>query len=85
MTMEGADETPERLIEQRTIQLAKELGIDVSKLQLIHVDTQGIEPNKRYSVDLHNRRLVPVERPIDKEKMPESASYQQCKHEQKEG
>ena len=72
VTMEGADETPEQLIEERTFQLAKELGVEVAQLQLLHVDEHSIEPNKQYVVDLSKRCLVVAERPIDDDKTPGS-------------
>lgn len=70
VTMEGADETPEPMIEERTRLLAREFGIEVDRLQLLHVDSQGIESNKHYKVDPRNRRLVAVDRVSDKEKRP---------------
>jgi len=72
VTMEGADETPEQLIEQRTLQLAKELGVEVAKLQLLHVDAGSMEPNKRYAVDPRRRSLVAVKRPVDTVEKPGS-------------
>jgi len=80
VTMEGADETPEQLIEKRTLQLAKELGVEVAQLQLLHVDAHSIEPNQQYVVDLSKRCLVAVERPIDERKTPGSRSPQRSKH-----
>jgi hypothetical protein len=76
VTMEGADETPEHLIEQRTLQLAKELGLEVTGLQLLHVDPHSLEPNKQYQVDLSRRCLVAVERPFGPEKTPGSRPSQ---------
>lgn len=61
VTMDGADETPEDTIEERTLQLAKELGVDVGQMHLIHVDPHSIEPNKQYAVDLSKHCLKVVE------------------------
>lgn len=66
VTMEGADETPEEQMEQRTRHLAKELGLEVKTLHALHVNAHDIEPNKRYAVDPRKRCLVAVERAIDK-------------------
>lgn len=71
VTMEGADETPEQIIEKRTLQLAKELGVEVAQLQLLHVDPRSIEPGQQYVVDPAKRCLMAVERPVDK-KTPSS-------------
>ncbi|HDR7542053.1 hypothetical protein [Bacillus sp. CH_442] len=61
INMEGADEPSEHIIEQRTLQLAKQLKVDIERLQILHVDPRSIEPNKQYSVDLSNRRLMEVQ------------------------
>ncbi len=65
VTMEGADETPEKEIEKRTLQLAKEVKIDLRTTKLLHVDASAIEPNMQYVVDPKKRCLVP--RPVDDE------------------
>lgn len=80
VTIEGADDTPEQLIEQRTLQLAKELGLEVARLQLLHVDPHSIEPNKQYAVDPSRRCLVAVERPIEEEKTPGARPPQRSKY-----
>jgi hypothetical protein len=71
VTMEGADEIAEHLIEKRTLQLAKELGVDVSGLDLLHVDACSIEPHFQYAVDPKKRCLVATKRIIDRDNMSE--------------
>jgi len=66
VTMEGAEETPENVIEKRTHHLAKEFGLDVAKLHALHVDARSIEPNMNYVVDTAKRCLVAT----GKEEMP---------------
>ncbi|GIM30097.1 hypothetical protein CPJCM30710_27630 [Clostridium polyendosporum] len=68
VTMEGADETPEHIMEQRTLQLGKELGVDVTQMELLHVDPNSMQPNKQYAVDLSKRCLVAVGQPFDEAK-----------------
>lgn len=63
VTMEGVDETPEKEIEKRALQLAKEVEIDVKATKLLHVDASAIESNLQYSVDPKKRCLVP--RPVE--------------------
>lgn len=65
ITMEGADETPAQVIEERTRQLAGRLGVDVGGLQLLHVDAAIIESNERYVVDVSRRCLMPSKSPFD--------------------
>jgi len=58
--MEGVEESPEQVVEKRTLQLAREFGIDVANLQSLHVEGGSIEPNVRYAVDTSNHCLVVV-------------------------
>jgi hypothetical protein len=76
VTIDGADETPEHLIEQRTLQLAKGLGVDVSQAQLLHVDARNIDPDKQYRVDPGKRCLIALERPAAHGKSPGSRPSQ---------
>ena len=62
VTMEGAAETPDHLVEERTRQLARGLGLDVASLELLHVDAHTIQPGVRYTVDRANRCLIAGER-----------------------
>src|SRR5678815_4232372 len=64
VTLDGADETPKEQIEKRTLKLAKELGLEVKKLQVLHINANDIEPGKQYAVNPTTHRLVEV----DKEK-----------------
>jgi hypothetical protein len=58
VTMEGAAETPDHLVEERTRQLAKGLGLDVASLELLHVDAADMQPGVRYTVDPRKRCLI---------------------------
>ena len=58
VTMEGAAETPDHLVEERTRQLAKGFGLDVASLELLHVDTKAMLPGVRYTVDPGKRCLI---------------------------
>jgi hypothetical protein len=62
VTMEGADETPDHLVEERARHLARGLGLDVSSLELLQVDPKTMQPGVKYKVDRHKRRLVAGER-----------------------
>jgi hypothetical protein len=64
VTMDGAKETSEQEMEDRTLHLAKELGLNVGKLHIIHVDSRALAHGMRYSVDPQSRKLVgtPVSR-----------------------
>lgn len=61
VTMEGAAETPDHLVEERTRKLAKGFGLDVSSLELLHVDATLIQPGVKYTVD-PGKRLIAGER-----------------------
>jgi hypothetical protein len=58
VTMDGAAETPDQLVEERTRQLAKELGLDAASLELLHIDPKLIEPGVIYNVDRRKRSLI---------------------------
>jgi hypothetical protein len=60
--MEGVEEPSEDQIEKRARQLAKELNLDVAKLQTLHVDASSIKPGMRYAVDPSKRRLLAIKR-----------------------
>jgi len=62
VTIAGADETPEAMIEQRARQLAKEFGVDTTTVQALHVDPAALRRGVRYVVDPANRCLVEVGR-----------------------
>jgi hypothetical protein len=62
VTIAGAAETPEAMIEQRARQLAKELGVDTTTLQALHVDPAALRRGVRYAVGTANRCLVEVGR-----------------------
>ena len=58
VTLVGADETPEKAIEERILKLAKETGTDSRELHLLHVHASELEPSRDYKVDTKKRRLV---------------------------
>ena len=60
LTIKGADETSKKDVEQRTLELAKELGINMEAMKLLDVDESSIEPGKRYVVDVNNQRLKEI-------------------------
>ena len=60
-TLDGADETPKEQIEKRTLKLAKELGLEVKKLQVLHADGSEIEPDTQYTVNPATGRLVKID------------------------
>jgi hypothetical protein len=62
VTMEGAAETPDHLLEARARQLAKGFGLDVASLELLHVDPTVIQPGVKYTVDQGKRCLIAGER-----------------------
>src|SRR5262245_37319542 len=62
VTMEGAAETPDHLVEDRARQLAKGFGLDVASLEALHVDAKLIEPGVQYAVDPGKRCLIAGER-----------------------
>ena len=68
VTMDGARGSSEKEAEARTRYLAKSLGLNVDKLEIIHVDSQALVPGLQFSVDLKSRKLVgtPVSRSKDR-------------------
>ena len=58
VTMEGAKNTSEQEMEARTLHLAKELGLNVENLHIVHVDSRVFAPGMRYSVNPQTRKLV---------------------------
>jgi hypothetical protein len=65
VTMEGAAETPDKLVEERTRQLAEGLGLDVASLELLHVDAKVIQPGVKYTVDRGKRSLIAARVPTE--------------------
>ena len=57
VTMEGAEETPARLLEERVRHLAKGFGLNLASLELMHVDAGHLQPGVTYRVD-KDKRLV---------------------------
>jgi hypothetical protein len=62
VTLDGADETPKEQIEKRTLKFARELGLEVKKLQVLHINANDIEPGKQYAVNPATRCLVEVDK-----------------------
>jgi hypothetical protein len=58
VTMEGALDTSEKQMATRTLQLAKDKGLDTNRLQLLHVDPAALATRGRYKVDLKTRSIV---------------------------
>jgi hypothetical protein len=58
VTMEGAADTPDEVVAERTRQLAKGFGLDVASLELLHVDANLLQPDVKYTVDLDKRSLI---------------------------
>ena len=65
VTMDGAEETPAHLLEERVRHLAKGLGLNLASLELMHVDANDLQPGVIYKVDRHKRCLVAT-RPVTK-------------------
>jgi hypothetical protein len=64
VTMDGANDTSEQEMESRTLHLAREFGLNVKKLRIMHVDSHDLLPGRQYSVDPASRKLV--SRPINR-------------------
>lgn len=65
--MFGTPETEDRVVEDRTRQLARGLGLDVARLELLHVDPKDIQESVTYRVDKNTRRLVATkDQPADR-------------------
>lgn len=60
VTMENAYEASTKELEQRTLEMAGELGTDISSMKLLHVDEKMIESGKKYKVDVNNQRLEEI-------------------------
>jgi len=58
VTMEGAPATPQAALESRTLQLAKELGLDTSRLRVLHVAEEALAEAAHYTVDPVSSTLV---------------------------
>jgi len=58
VTMEGAPDTSKADLEAQTLKLAKDLGLDTGKLQVLHVEESALEGPGRYAVDPKARTLV---------------------------
>jgi len=58
VTMEGAAETPDSLLEARARHLAKGFGLDVASLEFLPVDPTHIQPGVKYTVDRGKRCLI---------------------------
>jgi hypothetical protein len=58
VTMEGAPDTSKADLEAQTLKLAKDLGLDTGKLQVLHVDESAIAEPAHYAVDPKSRTLV---------------------------
>jgi hypothetical protein len=58
VTIDGADEISDSALEKRTRGLAQELGIEVGRLELLHVDAANLKPGTRYGVETGKKRMV---------------------------
>lgn len=58
VTLVGADETPEKDVERRATELAKEINVDVRTLKALHVDASDLDLGRAYRVDPRKRVLV---------------------------
>lgn len=59
--MDGAADTPDEQVKQRALALAKERGLNVSKLKTLHVDPTQFQRGSQYSVDPKKQVLVRTE------------------------
>ena len=66
VTLVGAEETPDAVIERRTLQLAREMGLQATEAQLLHVDEKTIQTDRHYVVDVQKRVLVALRPPLIK-------------------
>lgn len=57
VTMEGAPDTSQAEVEAQTLRVAKNLGLDVKRLQVLHVGANEFSERARYSVDPAKRTL----------------------------
>jgi len=65
ITIEGAAETSEKEMAERTLRLADSLGLETKRLQLIHVNHEALVQGHRYKVHTKTRKLTEI-----KEKRP---------------
>ena len=70
VTMDGAEETPQLVVEQRALKLAADFGLDVKRVQPLHVDAAQVEPGRQYKVDVKSRRLTAIEKKAPRKKSP---------------
>jgi len=60
ITVEGADETPEARVEERTLELAADLGIDRATVRTLRIDESALEAGVRYAVDISRASLIAI-------------------------
>jgi hypothetical protein len=60
VTMDNAYETTTKDLEERTLKLASEHGINITSMKLLHIDERMIESGKKYKVDVNNQRLEEI-------------------------
>jgi argonaute-like protein implicated in RNA metabolism and viral defense len=60
VTVEGADETPEHHVVERTLELATDLGIDRATVRTLRVDDNALQPGVRYAVDIAKASLIAI-------------------------
>jgi hypothetical protein len=63
VTMEGAPDTSQAELEAKTLRVAKNLGLDTKRLQVLHVEANEFAERARYSVD-------PLKRTLKREALP---------------
>ena len=59
-TLEGAEETSDRELEQKMLTMAKERGMQPPRAAVLHVDPNALEPHTDYKVDTKKKVLVRV-------------------------
>jgi len=79
VTLEGAPQASDRDVAQRALSLAKERGLDTSKLDVVSVDPNLFEPNAEYRVDVKKKSVVrvdssPSKGKVSRKKKPVSSS-----------
>jgi hypothetical protein len=60
VTVEGADETPEERVEERTLELAADLGIDRATVRTLRIDDSALELGVRYAVDIARGSIIAI-------------------------
>jgi hypothetical protein len=58
ITIAGANESYECSIEERTLELARDLGVDITSTRALRLDDEELDPNKQYKVDVDRCSLV---------------------------